>query len=137
MLTFKPAPPTFEVLPVTVAVKLGLNASAAQLVTWNGTDSDDAAPSMLCRAAVIDIGSQLVGLNVNPWRVIVTLTCLICSGMPLISGGIAYGPELSLVIVSAAVSGSTWTVARTMTLPRWNGPASAGLTIESPNGAPL
>jgi hypothetical protein len=41
------------------------------------------------------------------------------------------------VIVNAAVSSFTSIFARTMTFPRLNGPATAGFTIDSPNGAPL
>ncbi len=41
------------------------------------------------------------------------------------------------VVVSAAVCGSMLTKARTTTLPRLNGPATVGTTIDSPNGAPL
>ena len=57
-------------------------------------------------------------------------------------GGIAYGPELSLVIVSAAVIGSTSIfarrrIARGVACSRSNGPAFAGFTIDRPNGAPL
>ncbi len=51
--------------------------------------------------------------------------------------GIAYGPVLSLVIVNAAFSGSTSIFALTITFPRSKGPAFAGLTIDSPYGAPL
>ena len=58
---------------------------------------------------------QFVGLNVKPGRLIVTFTCLICSGMPSRIVGILYGPSLSLVTVSAAVIGLTWIFARTST----------------------
>ena len=84
------------------------------------------APSLLPRLPVIASLLQFVGLNVNSGRLIVTLTCLICSGMPSRMCGIAYGPEGSVVIVSAAVNGSTSIFARTITLPRWNGPRSRG-----------
>ena len=100
---------------------------------------------MLCRPPVIAIGLQSVGLNVNPGRLIVTLTCLICSGIPSRICGIAYGSELLLVIVSAAVLGLTSIFARTTrqshagclaaVCSRSNGPAFAGFTIDRPNGA--
>ena len=58
--------------------------------------------------------------------------------------GILYGPALSLVIVSAAVIGSTSIFAHdhnhtrddSLVSSRSNGPAFAGLTIDRPNGAP-
>src|SRR5450759_5360463 len=87
-------------------------------------------------------GWQLVGLNVNPGRLIVTLTCWISSGMPFRTVGILYGPALSLVIVSAEVIGSTSIFALTSTqshgvpCSRSYGPAFAGLTIDRPKGAP-
>ena len=99
---------------------------------------------------VIFIGSQLVGLNVNPGRLIMTLTFLICTGIPSIRCGIAYpSSSLLVVTVSAAVLGLTSIFARTTTqshagswlgldvsCSRSNGPAFTGLTIDRPNGAP-
>jgi len=41
-----------------------------------------------------------------------------------------------VVTVSCAVRGSTSIFARTITSPRSNGPATAGLTMLNPNGAP-
>ncbi len=68
---------------------------------------------MLCSVPVIASGLQLVGLNVNPpARLIVTLTCLICRGIPLMIGGIAYGPVLSLVMVSGRGRGVDFEPAR-------------------------
>ena len=66
----------------------GLNARFAQSATWNGTETAELAPSPPVIVPVIDIGSQLVGLNVKPGRSIVTLTCLICSGIPSMMCGI-------------------------------------------------
>ena len=42
-----------------------------------------------------------------------------------------------MITVTCAVFGSTNNAARTTTLPRSNGPATAGTTIERPNGPPL
>ena len=81
-------------------------------------------------------GLQFVGLNVNSGRLIETFTCLICNGIPSRMCGIAYGPDGSVVIVNAAVVGSTSIFARTITFPRSNGPAFAGFTIDRPYGAP-
>ncbi len=106
-LTCRLAPFCRDVFPLVETLNAGLNPSTAQFVTCNGTDSAAVAPSVLDRLPVMLIGLQFVGLNVNPGRLIVTLTCLICNGTPSRIGGIAYGPLLSLVIVSAAVIGST------------------------------
>ena len=43
----------------------------------------------------------------------------------------------SLVTVTCEVCGSTLTAARTTTVPKLNGPATAGTTMLNPNGAPL
>src|SRR6202035_3860947 len=111
---------------------VGLNAKTAQFVMWDGTFSACTAPWSLVRLPPICNGLQFVGLNVNPGLSILTLTCWICSGMPSKIVGILYGPVLSLVIVNTAVVGSTSIFARTITFPRSNGPALAGLTIDSP-----
>ena len=42
-----------------------------------------------------------------------------------------------VVAVTRAVYGLTVSVPRVTTLPRLNGPAVAGTTTDSPNGAPL
>jgi len=64
---------------------------------------------------------QLVGLNMNPGRSIVTLTVLIRSGTPSTCCGSG-----SLVVVICEVTGLMPIAARTTTLPRLNGPATAG-----------
>ena len=45
-------------------------------------------------------------------------------------------PDASVVIVICAVCGSTSIRARTTFVPKLNGPATTGVTIDSPNGAP-
>ncbi len=65
-----------EVFPEVEAANFGLNASTAQFVTWNGTDSAAVAPSVLVRLPVIASGLQFVGLNVNPGRLIVDVHVL-------------------------------------------------------------
>ena len=77
------------------------------------------------------MGLQLVGLYSKLGRLTVTLICLSWAGTPLTNVG-----KGSLVIVTAAVWGSTLMLERTTTLPRLNGPATAGVTIDRPNGAP-
>ena len=71
----------------------------------------------------------MVGLNIKSGLSIVTLTVWIRSDTP----STICGSE-SLVTVKAEVCGSTWIEALTITLPRLNGPALAGVTIDRPNG---
>jgi hypothetical protein len=82
------------VLPSVDAVNDGLNARFAQFATWNGTETAELAPSPPVIVPVIDIGSQLVGLNVKPRRLMFLLTCLICRGMPAMIVG--HGSGLSV-----------------------------------------
>ena len=77
------------------------------------------------------IGLQLVGLNSKPGRSTVTWSCLSWTGTPLTNCGSG-----SLVTVTAAVSGLTLIRERTLTSPRLNGPATAGVCTNRPNGAP-
>ena len=94
----------------------GLNASASQLVTWKEEDTFALAPWVLVNVPVSCNGLQLVGLNMNPGRSIVTLTTFNASGMP--SSTLGNG---SLVIVNAAVVGSTLIVhARQPGPSRWS-----------------
>ena len=82
--------------------------------------------------APIALGSQLVGLNMNSGRSTVTLTVFRRNGTPSLLCGRPF-----VVIVIADVCGSMLIAERTITVPRSNGPAFAGTTIERPNGAPL
>ena len=68
----------------------------------------------------------------NPGRSIVTFTVLHLQrdASRIVGNG-------SLTTVICAVCGSTLTAARTTIVPRLNGPATAGTTMISPNGAPL
>ena len=115
-------------------------SGVSQFVTWNGFRPGELAPSALPIVPLISVWLQLVGLNVNPGRLIATYHVLDLQRDAVddrrdrvrSAGGL-------VVIVSAAVCGSTSIFARTTTgLPSWrsNGPAFAGLTIERPNGAP-
>ena len=79
----------------------------------------------------IFIGLQLVGLNSKLGRSTLTSTRLSCSGMP--RNWVGSGSE---TIVTDALFGLTNSFERTVTVPRLNGPATAGVTISSPNGAP-
>jgi len=75
---------------------------------------------------------QLVGFVMNPALLMSTAIERSLSGMPWSIDG-----RSSEVIVRWASFGSTAIAARTTTVPRLNGPATAGTTIERPNGAPL
>lgn len=55
------------------AANFGLNASSRQPPTWKRLDSGALAPSTPRRSPVTAIGSQFVGLNVNPGRSMSTL----------------------------------------------------------------
>ncbi len=109
-----------------------MNGSAEQLPTWKRLATFAIAPwiELICPPTLL--AEQLVGLNVKPGRSTLTSTSRTCSGIP--SSSVGSGSE---TILSSAVLRSTKIAARTTTVPRFNGPATAGTTIESPNGAPL
>ena len=86
--------------------------------------------------AVICCAAQLVGLNMKSGRSMSTVTRCKRNGTPKTICGSAYGPVSSVVIVRSEVVGSTLILARTTTRPRLNGPATAFVTMLSPNGAP-
>ena len=75
--------------------------------------------------------AQLVGLSRKP--------CLLMSRSRPANAAVCPCKIVgrTLVTVTRAVYGSTVIVARVTTLPRLNGPATAGTTIDRPNGAPL
>ena len=95
------------------------------------------APSVLVEAPGDRQRVQLVGLNVNPGRLIVTLTCLICSGIP---SRIVRDRVRAAVVGRDRQRGGVRVDfdlrAHDRLCPRSNGPAFAGLTIDRPNGAP-
>lgn len=74
--------------------------------------------------------SQLVGLKRKSGRSTVTAISRSRSGTPFTTRG-SEAPT-----TTRPLYGSTPTVARVTTSPKANGPASAGTTIERPNGAP-
>jgi hypothetical protein len=87
--TCRLAPFALDVFPDVETLNCGLKPSTAQLVTWNGTDTLLEEPSTLDTLPVTLNGSQFVGLNVNPGRVVSKFTCLICNGIPSRMCGIA------------------------------------------------
>jgi hypothetical protein len=118
-------------LPANPIRTLGANRSAAQPVAPNGLIATAVLPSVEARLASTADEEQLVGLTMNPARSIATSTLRIRSGIPPTTCG--KGAE---TIVTCASVLSICNTARVATVPRLNGPATAGTTIDSPNGAP-
>src|SRR5580658_2746526 len=135
-LTSRLAPCALLVFACVETVNDGLNARFAQSAAWKRLDTFALAPWVLVIVPATDRGSQLVGLNMKCSRSTVTLTVLICRGMPcrIVGNG-------SLTIVTCAVCGSIASAERTTTgwpsSSRSNGPATAGTATLKPNGAPL
>src|ERR1700761_815406 len=75
---------------------------------------------------------QLVGLSMNLWRFMFRSIERMSSLTPPNTFGI--GSETAL---TWAVAGLTFKAARTTTVPRSNGPATAGVMTANPRGAPL
>src|ERR1035438_3075800 len=113
IFTFRFAPLSLLPRPPAVAVSFGLNGRLQELTTWNGVDTAAAPPWAPKIVAEMAIALQLVGLNWKFGRSTVAVISLICDGMPLMNCG-----NGSLVIVTAAVVGSTLIVWRTVTSPR-------------------
>src|ERR1039457_1087833 len=116
------APLALEVLPPTVALNEGLNASLLHSPTWNGVETFCVAPSVEVRVDSVASAAQLVGLNRNPCLLIATRMFRKRIGMPLTIVG------RMLVVVTWSVYGLILRVARVVTGPRLNGPAIAGTT---------
>ena len=130
-LTVNVVPLTRLPCPVTDAVSFGANGRPSQPLSLNMCETAAAAPSSPVIVPVIAEGSQLVPLNWKFGLSTSTRTRLSCSGIPRICVG--SGSE---TIVTDASCGSMNSLLRTVTNPRSNGPALAGVTISNPNGAP-
>ena len=63
-------------------MKFGLNFKLRHDPTWKRLESGALAPSVLVAVPVKDIGSQLVGLNMNPGRSITALIVRRSDGTP-------------------------------------------------------
>jgi hypothetical protein len=138
-LTERLAPLALEACPPILALMLGVNFRLLQPAAWKRLETRTLAPWAPEAVPVSDIALQLVGLNVKPGRLIVTLTVRMSAGMPLCSPSTLLtncgrGSETTVI---CAVCGSMRIELRTTTLPRLKGPATAGTTIERPNGPPL
>ena len=129
------APLALDGLPLVVAVNVGLKPSALQPSAWNGVltasatapNVDVSVDSVVRQHAAVGRVEQEALLvdrrrdqRAQPQR----------DALATIVGSVACDRH-------PAVVGSTLIVARVTTLPRLNGPATAGTTIDSPYGAPL
>src|ERR1700682_1565119 len=124
MVVSRPAPFALEVLPLAVALNDGLNASFWHSVTWNGVETFCVAPNVEVRVDSVANVEQLVGLNRNPCLLTDTRMFRNRIGTPLTIVG------RTLVVVTWSVYGLTLSVARVVTGPRLNGPATAGTTTD-------
>ncbi len=116
---------------MVVALNVGLNVRLRHDPTWNGLDSAAVRAFDAGRGPEKDCALQLVGLNMNSLRSITASIVRTSVGTPsrIVGNG-------SVVIVNCEVSGSTSIFARTTVVPRLNGPAITGTTIDRPYGAP-
>src|ERR1035438_7519592 len=121
-----PAPLALEVFPLTVDLNDGLKASLLHALTWNGVETFWVAPSVEVSVDSVANAAQLVGLNRNPCLLTATRMFRKRIGTPLTIVG------KTLVVVTWSVYGLMLRVARVVTGPRLNGPATAGTTTESP-----
>src|SRR5438105_3453959 len=142
-LTIRLAPFSLLVLASVSASKIGWNGSFEQFASWKGEDTLWLPPSSPVSVPSIFSGLQLVGLNWKFGRSTTTCRCLTCAGAPVSSVGWppAFGFVFTIVgtalpISAWAVYGLTLSVERVTTLPKWKGPASAGMTTLRPRGAP-
>ena len=130
------APSALLVFPLVETANLGLNARLPQPAAANGVSTVAFALPEPDRTAVTCCAAQFVGLNINPGRSISTVIRFNRNGTPKMICGNAYGPVSSVVTVNVLSVGFTSIRALTTTKPRLNGPATAGVTIDNPNGAP-
>src|ERR1700674_576994 len=130
--TLRLAPCFLLVLACVDTVNFGVNSSSRHPPAWKRLARVLLVPCVLVTLPVICMGVQLVGLNVNPGRSNVTSTRRTRSGMP--SRIVGNGSDTA---VTCAVRGSILRDCRTLTIPRLNGPATAGTCTTNPYGPPL
>src|ERR1035437_7340263 len=138
------APLALEVLPPTVALNEGLNASLLHSPTWNGVETLCVPVAPFCGWVYpVSVDSvaralQLVGLNKKPCLLIAMLTFVRRTRTPELANPTPMAIRGKFAsTVTLEVRGSTLIVARVTIVPRLNGPATAGTAIDIPNGAPL
>ncbi len=130
IVTSRLAPLALLVCPLTNALRLGENASALHEPTWNGLERLCEAPSDDVSVESTDSGPQLVGLKMKLWRSTAKDKAFRRIGTPSNTVG------MLAVAITRPEYRPTPIEARVTTVPRLNGPATAGTTIERPYGAP-
>ena len=132
-LTCRLAPFSFEVFALVAVLNDGLNASALQLPTWKGVDRPCVALNVEVSVDSVARAPQLVGLKMNEGRFTSTFSVFSRTGTPpTIVGSVPGVPAGGVATVTRAVCGSTLIVARVVTVPRLNGPATTATGIERP-----
>src|ERR1700722_16185539 len=133
MFTCRLPPFTLELLGLVDAVSFGVNFSAWQAPTAKRELSGAVAPPPALVAVPVNCcAAQSVGLKKKPGRSMTASIERRSVGPPLTIWGSG-----SVVTSICAVVGSTLIFALVTIVPRLNGPAITGVTIDSPNGAPL
>ena len=112
-------------------LKFGLNVKARHDPTCNGLDIGAVAPSVLFAVPEKLIGLQLVGLNMNPGRSITALIERISAGIPFDDHRQRGRRDRQLRGMPIHFDLRPHDI-----VPRLNGPATIGTTIDRPNGAP-
>jgi hypothetical protein len=107
-------------------LKLGVNGSAAQPLTWNGLAAVVTLPNVEVNAVSVASAPQFVGLNRKLPRSTATLSVRKRSGTPLTIVG------SPLLTTTRPVCASTLIAARVTTVPKLNGPAAARIAIDRP-----
>src|ERR1700686_23141 len=127
-LTCRVSPLSFVPATFVAALKLGLNGSAEQFLTWKGLDTSLTVLKVEVNSEVVLSAPQLVGLKRKFARLIATLRFFRRSGTPpTIVGRL-------LVAITCPVWGSTLSPTRVTTTPRLKGPATAATGIDRPRG---
>src|ERR1700733_4937393 len=128
--TVRLAPSALLAFPSVLVVNAGLNGRPSQPPTWKRSDSPAVCPRVEIACPVIAIASQLVGLSVNPGRFASSDTERTSSGIPsrIVGNG-------SLTALICAVLGLIYNATRTTTVPKSNGPATAGVMTARLRGA--
>src|SRR6202035_187947 len=124
-----------DVFAPDLALNDGLNASAAQLPTANGVDSDTGEPSVVPTIPVTEESVVSPPQNVGFWRkpCLLTVTTSFRRRTTIPPWTIVGS---SLETMTRALSWFTLIAARVTVWPRLNGPATLATTIDMPNGAP-
>ena len=115
-----------------VTANFGANGSPEQPTTPNGADTATSEPSMELTVPLIACPAQSVGFTKKPARSRARFMSLMRNGIPRTMVG-----KGSVVIVRFEGERLKAIEPRMIAVPRSNGPANSGITIDRPNGAPL